>query len=349
MEAGYDSAAGRPYLRSGYLCAELDEAGRIVKLTTEADGNEYAASEQPMNSFRLYRNVNSYYDAWEIGSMYEEEEEEINTSGWKLTLDEYQGIPAWRLEGQIKASPFTQWIHISEDGKMIEFHLEIDWQERHKMLKVDFPSSVRSNEVISEVAFGNYKRPVTNSYQWEKDRYEMSGHQYSAMENGRYGIALINDCKYGFSAKRDRISLTLLRSPLMPDMYADRGIQKMSFACCPYGESLRKAGVAQRAGAFNRRQHIPAELRRRAEENALRFPLFQLEDVEEGAVCPVLPEAVKLARTEAEASYCACTKRMAVRSKQNLSGPSGSFGGRNQSVGKSGKTYFRRAACLFAL
>ena len=31
----------------------------------------------------------------------------------------------------------TQYICLSPDGRMAEFHTRIDWQERHRMLKVD--------------------------------------------------------------------------------------------------------------------------------------------------------------------------------------------------------------------
>lgn len=248
-----------------------------------------------MNTFRLYRNVNSYYDAWEIGSMYEQEEEILDTDGWHMTEDAFEGRPAWRLEGRIQDSLLSQLICLSEDGRMVEFHTRIDWKERHRMLKVDFPASVRSDHVTGEVAFGAYARPTTRSYQWEKDRYEVCGHRYSVLEDGRYGIELINDCKYGYSAKEDRISLTLLRSPLMPDMYADQGVQEFSYACFPYEGSFREQDAAGRAERFNLNSHMSAQLRARRGRLAAQVSSFCITaSPEEKAACHVRMEAVKL-------------------------------------------------------
>lgn len=289
-------------LKSTRLSVCLNHAGQVVSLRAfprkegkPSEEESWEAAGEPMNTFRLYRNVNSYYDAWEIGRMYEKEEELLDTDGWSMTEDEFEGRPAWRLEGKIVDSPLSQLICLSEDGCMVEFHTRIDWKERHRMLKVDFPSSVRSDHVTGEVAFGAYARPTTRSWQWEKDRYEVCGHRYSVLEDGRYGIELINDCKYGYSAKEDRISLTLLRSPLMPDMYADQGIQEFSYACFPYEGSFREQDAAGRAEHFNLNSHMSAQLRVRRRRLAKEIPSFRMTAwPEEKAACHVRMEAVKL-------------------------------------------------------
>ena len=287
-------------LKSDSLVVRLNHAGQVVSLQAVRGGKEEAAESweaagEPMNTFRLYRNVNSYYDAWEIGSMYEQEEEILDTDGWHMTEDAFEGRPAWRLEGRIQGSLLSQLICLSEDGRMVEFHTRIDWKERHRMLKVDFPASVRSDHVTGEVAFGAYARPTTRSYQWEKDRYEVCGHRYSVLEDGRYGIELINDCKYGYSAKEDRISLTLLRSPLMPDMYADQGVQEFSYACFPYEGSFREQDAAGRAERFNLNSHMSARLRARRGRLAAQVSSFCITaSPEEKAACHVRMEAVKL-------------------------------------------------------
>lgn len=277
-------------LQNGHLRVQMDGAGRITSLVL--DGEELVNKQQPMNRFRLYRNINGYYDAWELGSMYEQEEDFLDTAEWKLEQTMYQGREACRLTGKIRKSPFTQIICFSEDGMALEFHMKIDWQERHRMLKADFPSVIRSDHVKGEIAFGFCSRPVTASYQWEKDRYEVSGHRYSVLENGKYGIALLNDSKYGYSAKEDRISLTLLRSPLKPDQHADQGMQEFSYACYPFKGDMVQAQVVQRGIDFNRRAHLKKELLEAEQAAAGQNRLFYLT-AEEGS-CHVLPEAVKL-------------------------------------------------------
>ena len=294
---GIHRETGHCYLQSESIYAELDKAGRVLKLHGRKSGAVYEAEDRPMNVLRLYRNVNSYYDAWEIGSMYEQEEEQLDTGNWELIKGQYEGRPAWYLKGIIKESPFSQIIYLSGDGTMLEFHMSIDWQERHRMLKVDFPAGIRAGEVTGEIAFGAYRQPATRSYQWEKDRYEVCGHRYSVLEDGRSGIAVMNDCKYGYSTKEDQISLTLLRSPLMPDQHADQGLQEFAYACYPFEGAFQNAGVVQKAIRFNRDSHISSSL---LEQRKVLHPCFRLFDMagtgeEADLPCHVVLEAVKLA------------------------------------------------------
>mgnify|MGYP001112492372 FL=1 len=75
-----------------------------------------------MNELRLYRNVNSYYDAWEIDRMYEQEEEELDRTNWQISKAEYDDRPAWLLQGRIRESSFSQYIVLSRDGRQLEFY-----------------------------------------------------------------------------------------------------------------------------------------------------------------------------------------------------------------------------------
>lgn len=297
LQIGIHRETGSYFLQSESLYVQLDRAGRVLKLHGRKSGFLYEAQERPMNVLRLYRNVNAYYDAWEIGSMYEQEEEQIDTGNWFLTEAQYEGRPAWFLEGTVKDSPFSQFICLSGDGSMLEFHMSIDWKERHRMLKVDFPAGIRAGEVTGEIAFGACRRPVLRSYQWEKDRYEVCSHRYSVLEDGRSGIAVINDCKYGYSAKEDQISLTLLRAPLMPDQHADQGFQEFSYACYPFEGAFRDAGVVQKAIRFNRLSHISSSLLEKEKGLHKRFGLFDLTGIgkEADLPCRVILEAAKLA------------------------------------------------------
>ncbi len=306
--------AGSGFLQSDRLYVGFDGCGRIVSLLR--DGEEFVEEGKPMNTFRLYRNINGYYDAWELGSMYEQEEDRLDTTKWRMEQTSYQGKDAFLLTGKIRKSPFSQIICLSGDGLSVEFHTKVDWRERHRMLKVDFPSAVHSGQVTGEIAFGACVRPATTSYQWEKDRYEVSGHRYSVLENGGMGVAILNDSKYGYSAKQDRISLTLLRSPLKPDQHADQGLQEFSYACYPFMGDMVNAKVAQRGIEFNRHAHVNAEILREEVLIGRQLGIFRLETLK-GEPCHVIAESVKLAEDENGGAgirlYEACGRPQNVR------------------------------------
>ena len=55
---------------------------------------------------------------------------------------------------------------------------------------------------------------------------------------------MLNDSKYGVSTHENEIRLTLLRAPMMPDMTADRGLQRFTYSFCPLNaleDALREA------------------------------------------------------------------------------------------------------------
>jgi alpha-mannosidase len=71
-----------------------------------------------------------------------------------------------------------------------------------------------------------------------------------------FGVALLNDCKYGYSTHRNVMRLSLLRSPKSPDPEADMGRHKFRYALLPHAGSFREAGVIEEAHRFNAPLHL---------------------------------------------------------------------------------------------
>ena len=47
-----------------------------------------------------------------------------------------------------------------------------------------------------------------------------------------YGVALLNDCKYGYDIQGNILRLSLLRAPNSPDPLADRGQHRFTYSLC---------------------------------------------------------------------------------------------------------------------
>ena len=88
----------------------------------------------------------------------------------------------------------------------------IDWQESHKLLKVNFPVNVYNTEALHEIQFGHIHRPTHASRPFDADRYEVCNHRWSALVESGRGFAVLNDCKYGLDATGNSLNLTLLKS-----------------------------------------------------------------------------------------------------------------------------------------
>lgn len=232
-----------------FYCVRMDGQGRITSLKDRSSGYEYV--EEPLNQWRLYRDVNVDYDAWELGRMYEQVPEKLEGNCTFQVSHLPDGSATAMVERREEHFTARQNIYFAVDSPRIDFETEIDWRERHRVLKVDFPTTVYTKEVLQEIQFGYIRRPTHKSRQYEQDLYETCHHKYAVLTDGENGFAVLNDCKYGLSAQDSRLSLTLLRAPVIPDMTADQGVQRFTYSILPFSGPFVHSRVTEEAYECN--------------------------------------------------------------------------------------------------
>jgi alpha-mannosidase len=115
------------------------------------------------------------------------------------------------------------------------------------MLRVNFPVAVRSDIARCEIQFGNIARPTTQNTTWEAAKFEICGHKWVDISEQDYGVALLNDCKYGHCVHGSVLDLNLLRSPSYPDPSADRAEHDFTYSLYPHAGDYIQGNVV-RAG-----------------------------------------------------------------------------------------------------
>ena len=148
-------------------------------------------------------------------------------------------------------STMKQIIMLKKDSRVLEFKTEIDWQECHKLLKVDFATNIHTEELLSETQFGYVKRPTHKNRPYDADRFEVCQHKWSALCEGGRGIAILNDSQYGIGAKESTMSLTLLKSSQEPARDADKGIQTFTYGIMPYAGAFANSDVVRESYQMN--------------------------------------------------------------------------------------------------
>ena len=93
----------------------------------------------------------------------------------------------------------------------VDFETIIDWKDKHRFLKVSFDTTVRSNFARHEIQFGHSLKPTTRNNSIEQAMFEVVNHKFTDLSETRYGVALLNDCKYGISVEGSDMQLSLLR------------------------------------------------------------------------------------------------------------------------------------------
>ena len=235
-------------LENKNLRCVINHNGELISVKKTGSDTEYLAGVG--NRFLMFKDVNTCYDAWEMGSMYEKLPVELDASASIKTFAYENGV-GLLVEKQLGVSKLTQLIVLGHDDVRLDFSTRIDWQEKHKLLKVAFPVNAYSNDAYCETQFGYVKRPVHRSYQTDRDRYEVCNHRYTALSDGAHGAAVLNDSKYGVNVVDNEIRLTLLKAAMMPDQNADRGIQEFTYALYPFDGAFQNSDTVQQAAELN--------------------------------------------------------------------------------------------------
>ncbi|XP_065436570.1 alpha-mannosidase 2C1-like [Chrysemys picta bellii] len=85
-----------------------------------------------------------------------------------------------------------------------------------------------------EIQFGHLQRPTHWNTSWDWARFEVWSHKWMDLSEHGFGVALLNDCKYGASVHKNVMSLSLLRAPKSPDATADIGPHEFTYAVMPH-------------------------------------------------------------------------------------------------------------------
>jgi alpha-mannosidase len=242
VETGY-------VLENDLLRLQFNERGELTSMIDKASQRELMSA--PGNQFRLFKDVPDFWDAWDIVSMYEQQPVTIDEPVRLEIAQSGPVVASLRMTRKLHASSLSQVIRLRRGSQRVEFATTVDWQESHKLLKVSFPFAVQADEVISEIQFGHLRRSTHRIHPFDADRFEINNQKWSALAEEDFGVALLNDCKYGLSALGSTLSLTLLRSPLAPDPTADRGLQTFTYALYAWNGPLHASGVVREAYELN--------------------------------------------------------------------------------------------------
>jgi alpha-mannosidase len=148
-------------------------------------------------------------------------------------------------------SRVTQTISLAAGSGRLDFVTTVDWHESRRLLKVAFPVDVRSQRATYEIQYGHVERSTHTNTSWDLARFEVCAQRWADLSEPGYGVALLNDCKYGYDIQSNVMRLSLLRAPGWPDPQADRGMQRFTYALLPHPGGLRDGRVVEAGHELN--------------------------------------------------------------------------------------------------
>ena len=104
------------------------------------------------------------------------------------------------------------------DKPYLEIIFRAEWRSKHRFLKLLIPLKTKSRKALFETPYGVVERPdaCEASSPMDRAKHEVCGHRWVDVSDGEYGVAVINDSRYGFSFCRGVLAVSLLRSPSPP-------------------------------------------------------------------------------------------------------------------------------------
>jgi alpha-mannosidase len=230
-------------LENDHLRIELDDQGLLSSILDKSAGREVLAPGARGNRFQLHPDYPNFYDAWDIDRFAFDRTVEVDEVEAMEVVEDGPLRAGVRITRRFGDSRISQVVRLDAGSRFVEFDTEVEWRETNRLLKVAFPVDVRSLRATYEIQYGHVERPTHANTSWDVARFEVCAHKWVDLSEPGYGVALLNDSKYGHDIAGNVIRLSLLRAPTWPDPEADRGHHHFRYRLLPHAGDLREAGV----------------------------------------------------------------------------------------------------------
>lgn len=234
----------------------FSEKGELLSAVDLKNGREFLTA--PGNILSLYHDRPCVYEAWDVDMYYPH--------------DLKGQLPAVQVEfaenGPVRStlsftyrtarSVIVQTVTLTKGSARLDFVTRADWHENRTMLRAAFPVTVKTESAAFDIQYGFIKRATHNNTSWDQAKFEAVGQRYADLSQDDHGVALLNDCKYGYRMKGSTIDINLLRSPKHPDFNADQGEHEFTYSFYPHNGSHVEGGVLQEAAILNREPLVMA-------------------------------------------------------------------------------------------
>lgn len=283
---------------------KFDSKGYIDSLIDKRVNREIRGEGYPLNTFLIAEDLPAEWDNWDIDADIECKYTDNSVLISREIISHGAVALIIRSTYKIsKKSTITQDAIYFADTAEIRFDTVMDWQDDHRFLKTAFDTSVKNNFARFEIQYGNVMRPTTRNNSIEKAKFEVVNHKFTDLSEMRYGVAILNDSKYGISVEGGNMRLSLHKGGTRPDFNGDKGVHKTVYSFLPHNSNFNTVDVIRPAYELN----IPVVVGK-GDFEAVRLILPKAENVIVESIKPCEDnEKAFIARLyETEGTYTNC-------------------------------------------
>lgn len=237
-------------LRNGLLEVAVSSSGTLTSVTDFEITREFLSGRA--NELHLLRGYPNRWNFWDFEASAMEDFEVVGAVTAVMRILEtgplLAALEIVRISGQ---STVTQRLVMRAGSRRVDFETTVDWQKRHRVLKVAFPLNIRTDHAVCEIQHSHVRRAVHRNTCWDAARFEMTVQQWIDLAENGCGVALLNNGIFGRDVENGRVRLTLLKAGCAPDPEADRGVHHHIFSLFPHSSTTQTGGVPEEAMALN--------------------------------------------------------------------------------------------------
>ncbi len=238
------------HLENAHLRVEIGKDGTIASLILKSNAREALAG--PGNQLWVYpvdkpRN----WDAWDVDEDYPERGEQITDIQSIKVVEATPHRAGIEIVRRWRHSFITQTYRLWSNSVRLDIETELDWHDRHAFLRTLTPVAVRADRATFECANGVLTRPAHQNTSWDQAMFEAAAHRFIDLGEAGFGVALLNNAKYGHNVRGNVLGMSLVRAPIYPDPLADEGEQRFTYSLMPHAGAWHEAGVRQEAEDLN--------------------------------------------------------------------------------------------------
>jgi alpha-mannosidase len=267
-------------LENEHLRLELDLAtGRITQLVLREAGRDVADVAEPGRPRAVV--VDDTSDTWGHRKLAFRDEigEFAATSVAVIESGPVRGVV--RVESRWGSSTLVEDFVLAAGAAQVEVRVVLDWREPSRLLKLRFATRVDEPVATYEIPYGAIQRPPNGEEEPGQRWIDVSGRLTDArggkVGNGSatgasmFGLAVLNDAKYGFDIRGGELGVTAVRSPIYAHhepttpkagvryQHQDLGQQRFTLRLVPHRGDWSDAGLTRKAMELNVRPTVLVE------------------------------------------------------------------------------------------
>lgn len=261
------SVGATTVLANNRMTVAIDSDGCVTSLVHHATGRESIAPGERGSRWQIHPDYPIEYDAWDLEEYYRRRVTNLDAVSSIEVVDAGPIVARVRVTRSFGSagsstgvSTLIETFELRADAVRLDVHIDLDWQERKQILKVAWPLDVHTDDVIRHIQYGHIRTPIHTNTSWDTARFELCAHQWIDVGEPGFGVAMLNNGRYGHDVTRTRtdagetsttMRLTVVKGAEFPDPLADLGRHQFTYAVMPHAGRLRRLGVIEEGYRIN--------------------------------------------------------------------------------------------------